>query len=167
MQRAVPSQQIGAGGDCPHHLWHPLPPPPTPCALRALRSGHVTHSTTEWDAPSFGFSRESWQNERPGRRADELLGLTTVGHLWWAFVFVFLSSWKNKLIGKKRCAGTNSGVCWVFFFLLFCLVNFSVQSHGSWRGITRQKKKKSHSDTTKETMAHTWLAPSSADRLRN
>lgn len=109
------SQQIGAGGDCPHHLWHPLPPPPTPCALRPLRSGHVTHSTTEWDAPSFGFSRESWQNERPGRHADGLLGLTTVGHLWWAFVFVFLSSWKNKLIGKKRCAGTNWCVLGFFF----------------------------------------------------
>lgn len=75
------SQQMGAGGDLPPPpsssvALEPTPPPPTLRALRPLCSGHMTHSTIEWDAPSFAYSYEFWKKkkkeEAPGRRTGKL-----------------------------------------------------------------------------------------------
>lgn len=130
MQRATRSRsrwgQVGT--DPPHH--HPYPPlsvvvepPPPPCALRPLCSGHMTHSTIEWDAPSFAYAHKFWKKKK---KNEALVGASctcsVMGHLWALVCFVFLSNWKINR-GRER-DGANSGVL---------SAHPTAQSHGSQR----------------------------------
>lgn len=77
-------------------------PTTTLCALRPLCSGHMTHSTIEWDAPSFAYTHKFWGKKK---KSEALVGASctcsVVGHLWALVCFVFLSNWEINEQGRN------------------------------------------------------------------